>query len=88
MFISIQMTSNCTLKTEETFSLTKCLKDIKIWMASNFLFLVAGLTEVTMLCSKHNRFVLSNNIVPLDGIRLASSTNIKNFHYCSVLVIL
>lgn len=72
-----------SLKTEETFSFTICLKDIKIWMTSNFLFLITGWTEVTVLCSEHHRNVLPNNIVPLDGIRLASSTNVKNLDLCT-----
>jgi len=69
------------MKPEETDLLTKlhnCLKDIKTWMSTNFLLLKSDKTEVIVLGSKQLRDSLSDDIVSLDGIALASSTTVRN----------
>ncbi|MDF4316827.1 reverse transcriptase family protein, partial [Vibrio parahaemolyticus] len=69
-----------SMKPEESNQLTKlhnCLKDIKTWM-SNFLMLNSDKTEVIVLGPKQLRDSLSDDIVSLDGIALASSTTVRN----------
>ena len=70
-----------SMKPEETNQLTKlqnCLKDIKPWMSPNFLMLNSDKTEVIVLGPKQLRDSLSDDIVSLDGIALASSTTVRN----------
>ena len=70
-----------SLKPGETSGLTKlqaCLKDIKNWMACNFLLLNTDKTEVIVLGPKNSRNTFSNDIATLDGITLASSTTVRN----------
>ena len=69
------------MKPDETNQLVKlqaCLKDIKAWMTCNFLLLNSDKTEVIVFGPKHLRDSLSNHVVSLDGITLASSTTVKN----------
>ena len=64
-----------SIKREQCNQLTKlqaCLKDIKTWMARNFLLLNSDKTEVLILGPKHLRDTLSNDIDALDDISLAS----------------
>ncbi|MDF4386599.1 reverse transcriptase family protein [Vibrio parahaemolyticus] len=64
-----------SMKPEESNQLTKlhnCLKDIKTWMSTNFLMLNSDKTEVIVLGPKQLRDSLSDDIVSLDGIALAS----------------
>ncbi|XP_078025739.1 uncharacterized protein LOC144463847 [Epinephelus lanceolatus] len=71
-----------SMKPEESNQLTKlhnCLKDIKTWMSTNFLMLNSDKTEVIVLGPKQLRDSLSDDIVSLDGIALASSTTVRNF---------
>ncbi|XP_037607481.1 uncharacterized protein LOC119477468 [Sebastes umbrosus] len=70
-----------SIKPDETNQLTKlqaCLKDIKTWMTCNFLMLNSDKTEVIVLGPERLRNKLSNDIVTLDGIALASSTTVRN----------
>ena len=70
-----------SMKPDETNQLVKlqaCLKDIKAWMTCNFLLLNSDKTEVIVFGPKHLRDSLSNHVVSLDGITLASSTTVKN----------
>ena len=70
-----------SMKPNETNQLVKlqaCLKDIKAWMTCNFLHLNSDKTEVIVFGPKHLRNTLSNQIVTLDGIALASSSTVKN----------
>ncbi|XP_074496841.1 uncharacterized protein LOC141770891 [Sebastes fasciatus] len=48
------------------------------WMTCNFLMLNSDKTEVIVLGPEHLRNKLSNDIVTLDGIALASSTTVRN----------
>ncbi|MDG2560415.1 reverse transcriptase family protein, partial [Vibrio parahaemolyticus] len=69
-----------SMKPEESNQLTKlhnCLKDIKTWMSTNFLMLNSDKTEVIVLGPKQLRDSLSDDIVSLDGIALASSTTVR-----------
>lgn len=53
--------------------------DIKnIWMTSNFLFLNSDKTGVIVLCSKNVTNMVSNQILALDEITLASSNTVRN----------
>ena len=68
------------MKPDNTSQLAKlqtCLKDIKILMISNFLLLNSDKTKVMVLGLQPLRNTLSNDIVTLDGIVLASSTTIR-----------
>ena len=70
-----------SIKPEEKNQLTKlqdCLKDIKTWMTDNFLLLNSDKTEVIVVGPKHLRNVLSNHLLSLDGISVASSSTVKN----------
>ena len=70
-----------SIKPDETNQLAKlqaCLKDIKTWMTCNFLLLNSDKTEVIVLGPKHLRDALSEDIVTLDGIALASSATVRN----------
>ncbi|MDF4350591.1 reverse transcriptase family protein, partial [Vibrio parahaemolyticus] len=70
-----------SMKPEESNQLTKlhnCLKDIKTWMSTNFLMLNSDKTEVIVLGPKQLRDSLSDDIVSLDGIALASATTVRN----------
>ncbi|XP_078025737.1 uncharacterized protein LOC144463844 [Epinephelus lanceolatus] len=70
-----------SMKPEESNQLTKlhnCLKDIKTWMSTNFLMLNSDKTEVIVLGPKQLRDSLSDDIVSLDGIALASTTTVRN----------
>ncbi len=70
-----------SLKTNDTSRLSNleaCLKDIKTWMSCSFLLLNLDKTEVIVLGPKHLRNTLSNYIVTLDDITLASSTTVRN----------
>ncbi|XP_049893135.1 uncharacterized protein LOC126385454 [Epinephelus moara] len=70
-----------SIKSDETDQLTKlqkCLKDIKTLVSSNFLMLNSDKAEVIVLGPKHLRNSLSEDIVSLDGIALASSTNARD----------
>uniref|UniRef100_A0A8D3CNL5 Reverse transcriptase domain-containing protein n=1 Tax=Scophthalmus maximus TaxID=52904 RepID=A0A8D3CNL5_SCOMX len=70
-----------SIKPDETNQVDKlldCLKDIKAWMTYNFLLLNSEKTEVIILGPKHLRETLSDHIVTLDGITLASSSTVRN----------
>ena len=70
-----------SMKPDETNQLVKlqaCLTDIKAWMTWNFLLFNSDKTEVIVFGPKHVRDSLSNHLVLLDGITLASSTTVKN----------
>uniref|UniRef100_A0A8D3B260 Reverse transcriptase domain-containing protein n=1 Tax=Scophthalmus maximus TaxID=52904 RepID=A0A8D3B260_SCOMX len=70
-----------SIKPDETNQVDKlqdCLKDIKAWMTCNFLLLNSEKTEVIILGPKHLRETLSDHIVTLDGITLASSSTVRN----------
>uniref|UniRef100_A0A665ULH4 Reverse transcriptase domain-containing protein n=1 Tax=Echeneis naucrates TaxID=173247 RepID=A0A665ULH4_ECHNA len=58
--------------------LQACLEDIKVWMTGNFLLLNSDKTEVIVLGPKHLRKILSNHLISLDGITLASSSTVRN----------
>uniref|UniRef100_A0A665UBY4 Reverse transcriptase domain-containing protein n=1 Tax=Echeneis naucrates TaxID=173247 RepID=A0A665UBY4_ECHNA len=58
--------------------LQTCLEDIKVWMTENFLLLNSDKTEVIVLSPKHLRKILSNHVISLDGITLASSSTVRN----------
>uniref|UniRef100_UPI000D3040EA uncharacterized protein LOC112434934 n=1 Tax=Maylandia zebra TaxID=106582 RepID=UPI000D3040EA len=58
--------------------LQECLKNIKTWMAANFLLLNSDKTEVIVLGPKNLRNMVSNQILTLDGITLASSNAVRN----------
>ena len=66
---------------DETHRLAKLqtgLKDIKNWKSSNFSLLNSDKTAVIVLGLKHIRDSLSNNIINLDDIALASRTPVRN----------
>uniref|UniRef100_A0A3Q3JNC3 Reverse transcriptase domain-containing protein n=1 Tax=Monopterus albus TaxID=43700 RepID=A0A3Q3JNC3_MONAL len=70
-----------SMKPNESGQLVKlqaCLKDIKAWMTCNFLLLNSDKTEVIVLGPENLRNLLSNHIVTLDDIALASSTTVRN----------
>ena len=54
-------------------------KDIQNWMSHNFLKFNSDKTEVIVLGPKHIRDSLSNNIINLDVIALASRATVRNF---------
>ena len=58
--------------------LQECLKNIKAWMTQNFLLLNSDKTEVVVIGPKHLRESLSEQIVTLDGVSLASSSTVRN----------
>uniref|UniRef100_A0A3P8N944 Uncharacterized protein n=1 Tax=Astatotilapia calliptera TaxID=8154 RepID=A0A3P8N944_ASTCA len=60
------------------FKLQECLKDIKTWMAANFLLLNSDQTDVIVLGPEKLRNMVSNQILTLDGITLASSNTVRN----------
>uniref|UniRef100_A0AAZ1X7D6 RNA binding protein fox-1 homolog 1 n=1 Tax=Oreochromis aureus TaxID=47969 RepID=A0AAZ1X7D6_OREAU len=70
-----------SMKTGNTHQLVKlqeCLKDIKTWMAANFLLLNSDQTEVIVLGPENLRNMVSKQILTLDGITLASSNTVRN----------
>ncbi|KAK2873784.1 hypothetical protein Q8A73_024409, partial [Channa argus] len=62
----------------QLIKLQACLQDIKAWMSHNFLLLNSDKTEVIVFGPKNIRDMMSNHIVTLDGISLASSTTARN----------
>uniref|UniRef100_A0A669B839 Reverse transcriptase domain-containing protein n=1 Tax=Oreochromis niloticus TaxID=8128 RepID=A0A669B839_ORENI len=64
--------------THQLVKLQECLKDIKTWMAANFLLLNSDKTEVIVLGPENLRNMVSNQILTLDGITLASSNAVRN----------
>uniref|UniRef100_A0A669CMS1 Reverse transcriptase domain-containing protein n=1 Tax=Oreochromis niloticus TaxID=8128 RepID=A0A669CMS1_ORENI len=64
--------------THQLVKLQECLKDIKTWMAANFLLLNSDQTEVIVLGPENLRNMVSNQILTLDGITLASSNTVRN----------
>ncbi|MHC5954089.1 reverse transcriptase domain-containing protein, partial [Streptococcus pyogenes] len=64
--------------THHLVKLQECLKDIKSWMAANFLLLNSDKTEVIVLGPENLRNMVSNQILTLDGITLASSNAVRN----------
>ncbi|XP_029903354.1 uncharacterized protein LOC115356335 [Myripristis murdjan] len=70
-----------SVKPNETHQLSKleaCLKEIKAWMATNFLLLNSERIEVIMFGPKYLRESVSNDIAILDGITLAPSSTVRN----------
>ncbi|PME06503.1 hypothetical protein A8A06_07420 [Escherichia coli] len=70
-----------SMKPDDSNQLVKlqaCLEDIKTWMASNLLLLNSDKTEVIVFGPKNLRNSLSNQILTLDGITLASSDTVRN----------
>ncbi|XP_030580839.1 uncharacterized protein LOC115777144, partial [Archocentrus centrarchus] len=70
-----------SMKPDDTHQLVKlqeCLKDIKAWMTSNFLLLNSDKTEILVLGPTNLRNMVSNQILTLDGITLASSNTERN----------
>uniref|UniRef100_A0A3P8PIB2 Pyrin domain-containing protein n=1 Tax=Astatotilapia calliptera TaxID=8154 RepID=A0A3P8PIB2_ASTCA len=70
-----------SMKSDNTHQLVKlqeCLKDIKTWMAANFLLLNSDQTEVIVLGPENLRNMVSKQILTLDGITLASSNAVRN----------
>uniref|UniRef100_A0A3Q3KA17 Reverse transcriptase domain-containing protein n=1 Tax=Monopterus albus TaxID=43700 RepID=A0A3Q3KA17_MONAL len=65
-------------ESDQLVKLQACLKDIKAWMTCNFLLLNSDKTEVIVLGPENLRNLLSNHIVTLDDIALASSTTVRN----------
>uniref|UniRef100_A0A8C9XWP1 Reverse transcriptase domain-containing protein n=1 Tax=Sander lucioperca TaxID=283035 RepID=A0A8C9XWP1_SANLU len=68
-----------SIKPDETSQLAKlqaCIKDIKSWMAYNFLMLNSNKTEVIVLGPKHLRTSLAEDIITLDGIALSNLRNL------------
>uniref|UniRef100_A0A669FAZ4 Reverse transcriptase domain-containing protein n=1 Tax=Oreochromis niloticus TaxID=8128 RepID=A0A669FAZ4_ORENI len=63
--------------TDQLVKLQECLKDIKTWMAANFLLLNSDKTEVIVLGPENLRNMVSKQILTLDGITLASSNTVK-----------
>ena len=55
-----------------------CLKDIKEWMAHNFLLLNSGKTEILVVSPKSIRNKKPDISLNLDGVSAASSAVIKN----------
>ena len=69
------------MRQDETHQFPKlqtCFKDIINWMSHNFLLLHSHKLDVIVLGPKHIRDSLSNNIVNLDGLILASRTTVGN----------
>uniref|UniRef100_A0A669C4E4 Reverse transcriptase domain-containing protein n=1 Tax=Oreochromis niloticus TaxID=8128 RepID=A0A669C4E4_ORENI len=64
--------------THQLVKLQECLKDIKTWMAANFLLLNSDQTEVIVLGPENLRNMVSKQILTLDGITLASSNAVRN----------
>ena len=64
--------------THQLVKLQECLKDIKTWMAANFLLLNSDKTEVIVLGPENLRNMVSKQILTLDGITLASSNTVRN----------
>uniref|UniRef100_A0A3Q0QRA2 Reverse transcriptase domain-containing protein n=1 Tax=Amphilophus citrinellus TaxID=61819 RepID=A0A3Q0QRA2_AMPCI len=70
-----------SMKPDDTHQLVKlreCLKDLMAWMTSNFLLLNSDKTEVIVLDPTNLRNLVSNHILTLDGITLASSNTVRN----------
>ena len=70
-----------SLKPGETNHLDKldaCLKDIRTWMARNFLLLNSDKTEIIVLGPRHLRESFSSDVTAIDGISLAPSTTVRN----------
>ena len=70
-----------SLKPGETNHLDKldaCLKDIRTWMARNFLLLNSDKTEIIVLGPRHLRESFSSDLTAIDGISLAPSTTVRN----------
>lgn len=70
-----------SLKPSETNKLSKldaCLKDIRTWMARNFLLLNSDKTEIIVLGPRHLRETFSSDLTGIDGIILAPSTTVRN----------
>ena len=55
-----------------------CLKDMKEWMAHNFLLLNSGKTEILVVSPKSIRNKMPDISLHLDGVSVASSAVIKN----------
>uniref|UniRef100_A0A669EZ97 Reverse transcriptase domain-containing protein n=1 Tax=Oreochromis niloticus TaxID=8128 RepID=A0A669EZ97_ORENI len=64
--------------THQLVKLQECLKDIKTWMAANFLLLNSDKTEVIVLGPENLRNMVSNQILTLDGITLSSRNAVRN----------
>uniref|UniRef100_A0A4W6G917 Reverse transcriptase domain-containing protein n=1 Tax=Lates calcarifer TaxID=8187 RepID=A0A4W6G917_LATCA len=67
-------------ETNHLAKLQACLRDIKIWMTSNFLLLNSDKTEIIIIGPEHIRNKVSNDVAPLDGIALAPSSTVKNLN--------
>ena len=65
-------------QTNQVEILSACMKDIKTWMTMNYLLLNPDKTEMILLGPKHLRDRVSDHIVSLDGIRIASSSTVRN----------
>lgn len=70
-----------SIKANESDRLVKletCLRDIRSWMAQNFLMLNTNKTEVIIVGPKDLRENFSNGEITLDNIALASSSDVRN----------
>ena len=60
-------------------TLEACLKDMKEWMAHNFLLLNSGKTEIFVVSSKSIRNKMPDISLHFDGVSVASSAVIKTY---------
>lgn len=70
-----------SVKPDEAAQLSKmeaCLVDIKKWMTHNFLLLNPSKTEIIVVGPKSQRCKISDYMLNIDGISIASSAIIKN----------
>ncbi len=65
-------------QTDQVDRLSACVKEIKTWMTLNYLLLNPDKTEVIVLGPKHLRDSLSNQIISLDNVCVASSSTVRN----------
>uniref|UniRef100_A0A3B3B7H9 Reverse transcriptase domain-containing protein n=1 Tax=Oryzias melastigma TaxID=30732 RepID=A0A3B3B7H9_ORYME len=73
LYLSIKPDQNDHLE-----KLNSCIRDIKTWMTINYLLLNPEKTEVMILGPKHLRDALSDQIVSLDGVNVASNSSVRN----------
>ncbi|XP_053477756.1 uncharacterized protein LOC128605914 [Ictalurus furcatus] len=68
-------------KPEDRQKLSKvedCVKDIRLWMLTNFLLLNSDKTEILLLGSRVARNNLSDHMVTLDGLSVSTCTAVKD----------
>ena len=65
-------------QTKQVDKLSTCVRDIKTWMSTNYLLLNSEKTEVIIIGPKSVRDSLTNQMVTLDNVSVASSATVKN----------